>query len=326
MLYRNYKSPKRIFYQFLRKCTLHYNYRNIFIGVKRLDFSAVGEKIKELRKQIGLSQKELSHNICTQAQISKIEKGEVLPLSSTLYLISKRLGVDVNYFFDIGTTPRLDYVDETFRQLKIARRNTDYQTIKQIVEAEEKNPLFIHHKRSLQVLLWHKAIYVYEVEHQLNKALEMIDESIALTFDTVYTEREIEIYISKGIFYSEEGMLDDSLRILENGCRALNQLPYIQDDTIKSRLYFNVARVLTSMSKYDASIAYCKEGIDWVIEKDNLYLLAHFHYHIGYNYELQKNFSLATSYMKDALMIFQLVKDYRYTQYIQDKIDSFQNT
>jgi len=104
--------------------------------VKQLDFSAVGEKIKELRKQMGLSQKELSHNICTQAQISKIEKGEVLPLSSTLYLISKRLGVDVNYFFDIDTTPRLDYVEETFRQLKAARRNTDYHTIKQIVKAE----------------------------------------------------------------------------------------------------------------------------------------------------------------------------------------------
>ncbi|MED3909921.1 helix-turn-helix transcriptional regulator [Peribacillus simplex] len=39
-----------------------------------MDFFAVGQKIKELRKQIGLSQEELASGICTQAQISKIER------------------------------------------------------------------------------------------------------------------------------------------------------------------------------------------------------------------------------------------------------------
>ncbi|KAB7671805.1 helix-turn-helix domain-containing protein [Bacillus sp. B1-b2] len=288
-----------------------------------MDFSAVGEKIKELRKQMGLSQKDLSRNICTQAQISKIEKGEVLPLSSTLYLIAMRLGVDVNYFFDIGTTPRLDYVDETFRQLKAARRHTDYETIKQIVEAEEKNPLFIHHKKNHQHLLWHKAIYMYEVNHQLVQAIEVIDQAIALTFDRFYTEREIEIYISKGIFYYEDGQLEKALTIFKENCKALTHIPHLQDDTIKSRLLFNIAKALTEQGKYESSISYCKEGIDWVIQKDNLYLFAHFHYHIGYNYELQKNYAQAASYMKDALMIFQLVKDYRYIDYIQDKLKSF---
>lgn len=289
-----------------------------------MNFSAVGEKIKELRKQMGLSQKELSHNICTQAQISKIEKGEVLPLSSTLYLISRRLGVDVNYFFDIGTTPRLDYVEETFRQLKAARRNTDYHTIKQIVKAEEKNPLFTHHKKNYQLLLWHKAIYVFEIDRDFNRAVKLINEAIELTFDTVFTEREIEIFISKGIFHYEEGFIDDSLTIYEQAFKAINQLPYLKDDTIKSRLYFNIAKSLTDQSMFDASITYCKEGIDWAIQQDNLYLLAHFHYHIGYNYELQKNFDLAIPYMQDALMIFQLVKDHRYTDYIEGKVRSWQ--
>ena len=52
-----------------------------------MDFSAVGKKIKELRKQIGLSQEELAEGICTQAQISKIEKGVVYPYATTLSLI-----------------------------------------------------------------------------------------------------------------------------------------------------------------------------------------------------------------------------------------------
>lgn len=289
-----------------------------------MDFSAVGEKIKELRKQVGLSQKELSHNICTQAQISKIEKGEVLPLSSTLYLISQRLGIDVNYFFDIGTTPRLDYVIETSRQLKAARRNTDYETIKQIVEAEQNNPLFTRNKRHYQILLWHKAIYMYEVNKDFPKALELIEEAIALTFDKIFTEKEIEIFISKGIFHYEEGLLEESLEIYYKALAQLQKIPHLQDETIKSRLYFNIAKALTDLNEYDSSISYCKEGIDWAIQKDNLYLLAHFHYHIGYNYELQREFKLASNYMKEALVVFHLVKDSRYTDYIQEKIDRWQ--
>lgn len=288
-----------------------------------MDFSAVGEKIKELRKQVGLSQKELSHNICTQAQISKIEKGEVLPLSSTLYLISQRLGIDVNYFFDIGTTPRLDYVLETSRQLKAARRSTDYNTIKQIVEIEENNPLFTRNKKHYQILLWHKAIYVYEIGKELARASQLIDEAIQLTFDTIYTEKELEIFISKGIFYYEDGKIEESLKIYCEALDHLKNIPYLQDDTIKSRLYFNIAKSLTDLKQYEKSITFCKDGIDWAINKDNLYLLAHFHYHIGYNYELQDNFTLASRYMKEALMIFQLVKDNRYTDYIQHKIDQW---
>ena len=87
---------------------------------------------------MGLSQEELANGICTQAQISKIEKGDVYPYATTLYLISQRLGVDVNYFFDIGTTPRLDYVQEVYKQLTYTRRNSNYEEMAQIVNSKKK--------------------------------------------------------------------------------------------------------------------------------------------------------------------------------------------
>ena len=42
-----------------------------------MDFSIIGQRIRELRKSLKLSQEELAEGICTQAQISKIEKGDV---------------------------------------------------------------------------------------------------------------------------------------------------------------------------------------------------------------------------------------------------------
>ncbi|NUH83409.1 helix-turn-helix transcriptional regulator [Bacillus firmus] len=291
-----------------------------------MDFSAIGMKIKELRKSLGLSQKDLSKDICTQAQISKIENGDVLPLASTLYFISQRLGVDINYFFDLGTTPRLDYIQEVINQLKQARRNVNYPLIKEIVEAEEKNPLFAANKKNLQLLLWHKAIYLFHVHHEEELAHSLIDRAIDLTFDMVWTEREIEILMSKGIFFYENGRYLEAKDIHLSASGHLNDIIYLQDETIRSRLLYNLAKTYTKLENYQESIRLCEEAISVCIEKDLLFLLGELHYHIGYNYELQNQFTLAKAYMNQALDIFHLQKNDRYNDYIRGKIKNFDSS
>jgi transcriptional regulator with XRE-family HTH domain len=286
-----------------------------------MDFSAVGKKIRELRKNIGLSQEELAEGICTQAQISKIEKGIVYPYASTLYQISQKLGVDVNYFFDIGMTPRLDYVQEVAHQLKVARRTFDYQGIRQIVKAEEENPLFSQNNLNQQLLLWHKGIYEYEFERNADKATATLQKAIDLTRqkNKVYSEKEIEIQISIGIIYFQED-LEKAMEIFEVIKKEIQMLPTLHDSTIKTRLYYNYARVLTRLQKYEESIALCKDSIEWCIEKDTMFLLGELHYQIGYNYELCGELVQAKGYMEKALIVFELQKDDKYIQIIQSKI------
>lgn len=287
-----------------------------------MDFSAVGKRIKELRKQIGLSQGELAKGICTQAQISKIENGDVYPYASTLYLISERLGVDVNYFFDIGLTPRLDYVQEVCKQLRITRRTMNYEEMKQIVEMEQKNPLFSQNRRNYQVLLWHKGIYEHAMNKDLGKAIQTLQEAISLTQTTekIYSERELEIMLTIGVIYFEENDLDSALKVYKTAFHAIKQLPYLNDISIQTRLYYNIGRVLTRQEKYNESIQYCQEGIDWCIKRESLYLLGELHYHTGYNYELQNNQAKAIQLMEKARLIFELQHDNRFLTFITKKI------
>lgn len=283
----------------------------------------IGKKIKELRKSVGFSQKDLARDICTQAQISKIEKGDVLPLASTLYFISQRLGVDINYFFDLGTTPRLDYVQEVNNQLKLARRKLDYPLIKEIVEIEEKNPLFTTNKKNYQTLLWHKAIYEYHVNHHAEKALSLVDKAITLTFEKVWDEREIEIIISKGIFLYEEGRYEEALDIYLPAKDHLDDIIYLNDETIRSRLLYNMAKAFTKLENYKQSINVCEQAIQTCIRKDLLFLLGELHYHIGYNYELRNQFHLAKKFMQQALDIFHLQKNDQYSDFIRKKMVIF---
>ncbi|BCB05880.1 helix-turn-helix domain-containing protein [Bacillus sp. KH172YL63] len=286
-----------------------------------MDFGAVGRKIKELRKNSGLSQEELAEGICTQAQISKIEKGDVFPYASTLYQISQKLGVDVNYFFDIGTTPRLDYVQEVFKQLQIMRRSLRFEEMMDIVRTEEVNPLFLQNKKNMQLLLWHKGIYLWEVKKDVEAAISTLREALNITHvkGKVMLEREIEILLTIGaIYYNED--YEKALAVFEEAKGHIQVLPHINDYTIKTRLFYNMSRVLTKLNRINDSNRYCEDAIKWCLNKDSLYLLGELHYQIGYNLELLNQPQKAKGYMEKALIVFELQEDDKYIMFIRNKI------
>ena len=63
-------------------------------------FSNLGSKIKAIRDELGITQKELSEGIVTRNMLSRIENGEALPSLSTLSAIATRLSVPVGYLID----------------------------------------------------------------------------------------------------------------------------------------------------------------------------------------------------------------------------------
>ena len=285
-----------------------------------MDFSIIGQRIRELRKSLKLSQEELAEGICTQAQISKIEKGDVFPYANTLYLISQKLGVDVNYFFAIGSTPRIDYVNEVFRQLRLTRRSLQFEEMDRIIKLEEKNPLFTQNSRHLQMILWNKGLCEHALYKNTEGGIKILWEAIELTHtnNKVWTEREIEILIAIGSIYSEEGRTQEASDIFLGALENLQQLVFISDNTILPRLYYNLARVYGMLENYEESNYYCKKGIKHCLSKDNLYPLGELHYQICYNYEKMGQLDKALSYLDKAVIIFELLEDQTYLPTLKD--------
>jgi transcriptional regulator with XRE-family HTH domain len=286
-----------------------------------MDYSLIGKKIKELRKIVGLTQGELAKDICTQALISRIEKGDIYPSATALYQISKKLGVDVNYFFEIGTTHRIDYIQEVERQLRKLRVKLLYEDILEIVKTEEKNPLFLNDKYNLQLLYWHKGIYINEVEKDRERALAVMKEALFLTYDKkkVMSEREMTISISMGIIEFSRGNYEQALERYKEVRQTLKLTKQLNDKAIKTRVLYNTARVLTRMGEYKKSIEYCKEAIRWLIEEEHLYGFAQLNYHIGYNLELQEQYQRALPYFEKAAILFDIQKNEKLASFIMNK-------
>ncbi|TYO69479.1 helix-turn-helix transcriptional regulator [Rossellomorea marisflavi] len=273
----------------------------------------IGKKISELRNEMNLTQGELAEGICTQASISLIEKGELDPNATSLYQISKKLGVDVNYFFHIGSTPRLDYITEVEKQVRKLRILNEFEEMMNIVSIEEKNPLFYNDPKNLQFLYWHKSIYYSEVKNDHQQAVSILEEAFALfpNKKRATTELEIEMMLTIGIYEFSLGNYEVVIeeygkiqKILDDTNRVLN------DKSIKTRLYYNLARAHTRLGNLEESTALLIEGIDWCIECEELYLLAALHYQIGYNYELLGDYENALEYMDYCILLYALTPEH----------------
>jgi transcriptional regulator with XRE-family HTH domain len=286
-----------------------------------LDYSAIGTKIRELRKDVGLTQGELADGICTQALISRIEKGDIYPSAATLYQISKKLGVDVNYFFEIGSTPRLDYVKEVERQLRKLRIKLKYNEMMEVIKVEETNPLFYKDSTNLQLLYWHKSIYLFEIKKDDENAKALLKEAYNLTATQkkALTEREIEILLTLGVFEFNLKNHDQSMEYYEKVKTALSTIEHLNDKSIKTRLLYNIARSLTRMGEYEKSRKYCVEAVRWCVEEEHLWGLGELYYHIGYNYEQEGKIETALPYIEKSMIIFEMRNNHSYHSYLQKK-------
>ncbi|MGD7050743.1 helix-turn-helix transcriptional regulator [Rossellomorea marisflavi] len=288
-----------------------------------MDYSVIGKKIKELRKAIGITQGELAEGICTQALISRIEKGDIYPSATVLYRISQRLGVDVNYFFEIGSTERHDYIKDVERQFHTYRFNLQYEDMIKLIKKEEQNPLFTTNKENKQLLEWNKAIYVSEVEGDKEKAIGMVRAAIKLTEDPkrAMTEREMRLQITLGDMMALLEKYEEALKVYGKALEVAKHNPYLQDKSIKTRIYYHTARVITRLGDYDQSIEYCRRGLKWTISEERLYGIAQLYYQIGYNFELKREYDTALTYYQKGRNYFHIQKNTRFVAFIDQKME-----
>ncbi len=291
-----------------------------------MDYYAIGKKIVQMRKAHGFTQKDLANGICTQALISRIEKGDIYPNASTLYEIANKLGVNLNYFLEVGSTPRIDYIEEVEKQLTRLRKSMEYEEMMEIVRVEEKNPLFHTTPSHLQLLYWHKGIYEKEVLNQTEKAYNTLIYALELTRNEkkALSEREMEIYLSIGVIKFSLEEYEEALAIYSRVENQLKTHPQLNDIRIQTKLLYNIARVQTRLGLYEESLQNCHSGIRWCLEHESMYLLGEFHYQKGYILELQHDIKKALSYCKKSELIFEMQEDRKYLPLISNKIIALQ--
>ncbi|HDR7734865.1 helix-turn-helix domain-containing protein [Bacillus cereus] len=293
-----------------------------------MEFNDLGITIKELRIKKNISQSDLCHGICSQSQISKIEKGVIYPSSILLYQLSERLGVDPNNIFALTQNKKLKYIENVKYVIKDCLKQKQYKELYEIVK-KEKNLNNFQTKEDKQFLIWHEAIAIFMVDKSIKTALDFLNNALKLTLTNsdFLSEREIDIMQSMAIFYAENKEYEKSINILKRCLTNFNKLDFPRDKEIKLKIMLNLAKCLDFTYQHEEAIKYLDKGIKLAINLNTLYLLGELFYLKG-QYLLkikQHNVEDVIYNWKKALFIFELTEKEYYTKTLPDQLIEIQN-
>jgi transcriptional regulator with XRE-family HTH domain len=292
--------------------------------LKKNDFSLLGIVLKEIREHRGLEQAQLCKDICSQAQLSKIENGLSIPKSTTLYLLAKKLCVDLNLIFEMTSNERIEYVFEYKQLVRGLIRQKKYVEVYNLVKTEEDSPVFQKNIFNKQFILWHKGICLFELNINKYKALRSLIDALELTHfsDDYFTKEELEIMNSIGIIYFENQDYYKAIKIHQKAIAFLKK-DFITNNTyqITIRIQYNYAKALTRLKKYNDSISMCNEALKVCEKIETLYLLGELTYHIGYNHYLKEELENAKRYFDKAIQIFKITNKPDYIIHINNLLN-----
>ncbi|MBZ5952755.1 helix-turn-helix domain-containing protein [Leuconostoc gelidum subsp. gasicomitatum] len=208
--------------------------------------------IKERRKIKNISQSELGRIIGSQAMVSRIENGQILPNLQTIHLICKTLDLTVEEYFytyyKIGTdiTDFRNDLDEKYMSTDTTALEQQYSDIK------ATNMLTLKHKH--QMLMIQATIY-----HKTFKLASSSDQNFLLKyFDQIMRWQLYDIYL-----------LECTLNMMPSE----KIKPYISDILVQyirteNKVYVSDI-ILTLIAKYlESSIVQKKDVItDWILLK-----------------------------------------------------------
>ncbi|WP_158598312.1 helix-turn-helix domain-containing protein [Falsibacillus albus] len=271
---------------------------------------SIGFKIKNLREYLNISQKSLCEGVCSQAYISLVEKGDKNISADILFKLSRRLGVNINFFFEYYESQRDDYIQITMENIRSEVSKRNYTQVRSLIKNEKYNPLFSSSMHVQQFFKWHEGICEFHLGEDRDKALSLMDEALGMEYTTKnnYSERELEILLSKAIIVAEKDILA-SIEIFEEIIHGLSLILRISDNKIPIRIYYNYSRILTKNKEYEKSNQFAKKGIILNKKHHFMYLLGELYFQIALNYQKSKNFIRVKEYYILAEQVFNILND-----------------
>ncbi|PAE18457.1 hypothetical protein CHH80_21725 [Bacillus sp. 7504-2] len=285
-----------------------------------MEFLPFGESLRNIRKRAGFSQKELASGICSQAQISKIEKNIEIPSALILNEISKKLGVDMNYFFEIQQSHKIEFIKEFKSKVWNLKKQKKYAELQKLILKTKKNPLF-QDGENLKFLIWHEAICLHYVQNKSSEAVDLLKKGLQINpyeKEEFFKEIDIQIINSLAVLQKELKMYEESEANFQKASELLKYIPQLSDNTIELRRLFGLAQLYTDTDRFEESLAACIAGIKLCNELETLYLLGHLQYQLGENYAKLGKISEAKKAFNKACLIFQLQDNSFYVKLVKE--------
>ena len=211
----------------------------------------LGEIIKIKRKELGLTQQQLAKDICAQALISRVEKGDIVPKKAILDKLEQRLGLEENELIraehDNSKKNELQDVKKNIRQYSL---NRDYKTIELLLDHHK---LLINSSRDVNDKVFFAMIEAslqYHLNDHADRALEILN---GIYLDDVETELAVEVYNTRGVMYYKKEQYEEAMNVYKKGIDLLDETINFE---IRAKITLNYALSLEQQDLNKEALSY----------------------------------------------------------------------
>ena len=223
-------DKERIFYQkqyetfsdILQECGMETDFCPEQFIIRKPKFYIMEEYFYSKRKEQKLTQAQLSEHICEPESYSRIERGKTKPISSNVYRLAERLGMNWCYYRgELATYDTKVY--QLRRSHRIAGIRGHLKEYLQILEEMEnlldmENPINRQYIKSKQCMLLYKRRHISEEE-----AYQTLKECLAITkvidmeaeYLVYYSQTELEMIANMGTVLRGQKRYKEGILLLE---------------------------------------------------------------------------------------------------------------
>jgi transcriptional regulator with XRE-family HTH domain len=219
----------------------------------------VGARLKRLRLQRGLSQRDLSSPGVSYAYISRIEAGARTPSVKALRKLSQKLGVSVEY---LETGRDIREVDD--RELRLADAELELRLTEDFRAAEEKLQAILDEAAAAgdTISSMRAQIALGLVSAQRGHHLEAVERLEAALADEAAPPPHMrpDLYTTLGQSYAALGAPERAVRVFEDALERVREA--VPDDkTVEIRYATFLSYALTDAAQYERAAEVVREAL-----------------------------------------------------------------
>lgn len=245
--------------------------------------NTLGETIRSLRKQAGLSQEELADGICSAVSISRIENGLQMPSRFVLEELLSKLGVGIYQICNIfymnenqrAFEERADFVNKLISEEKWSKAKEQLSALTENAKESAANEqLYLLLDSSIKL---HEQGSPDEILTSLKQALSLTKPNIDLVdfSNTLLSIREVNILNAILATLIRLDKIGEAIRLGEELMCALkkHESGLKEYQILKINLIFNLAQCMEIENRYKEELIYVELAEDLSINSAEQMLL-----------------------------------------------------
>lgn len=270
----------------------------------------IGETLKFYRRLNNVSQKDISTGICSQAEISKIENGKVMPTVELLQQLAIKLCVPISELVKDGAEHRLEQariLDQALR--KLVRENKFdkcLRVMKQVSSSRSSDEV-------RRIMRYYEIVIAYRQQHVDYRTTSvlfarLIDQEGLQVQDPILYFR---VKMALSILYAECEQYQQAEKIYTDVLQFTTEISGLKEERLK--ILYNYAKLLYKVNQPEKGLRIIEEGILLSRKLKQTSYLAHFYYQRGEFHERIGVDILQTKH--DYTMAYELFSAFQMKQY-----------